>query len=239
MTGERTVPLLPCRSIDEMASFYEMLGFTRIYRQVRPNPYVSMRRDDLQLDFFGMDGFKAEDSYGSCLVLVPDTAELFDAFAAGMREAHGKLLVSGIPRMTRPRKRKNADNHSGFTVVDPGGNWIRIMATKPAADAAEPLEKGLARSMRSAVVMGDSHGKAGQAARILDTALSRDADTASNVELVEALGYRAELAVRLEDTAGAREFVKRAGNIPLTDAERESLADTLASLRDIATILGD
>ncbi|MEV0109445.1 hypothetical protein AB0H42_24335 [Nocardia sp. NPDC050799] len=26
--------------------------------------------------------------------------------------------------MTRPRKRKNADNHSGFTVIDPGGNWI-------------------------------------------------------------------------------------------------------------------
>ena len=55
------------------------------------------------------------------LVNVPDTAALYRSFAAGMRAEYGKLLVSGIPRVTRPpRKRKNAG------VVDPGGNWIRI-----------------------------------------------------------------------------------------------------------------
>ncbi|GAA3740528.1 hypothetical protein HDA32_002616 [Spinactinospora alkalitolerans] len=43
-----------------------------------------------------------------------------------MRSVHGGLLLSGIPRITRPRKRKNTGNTSGFTVVDPGGNWIRI-----------------------------------------------------------------------------------------------------------------
>jgi hypothetical protein len=41
-----------------------------------------------------------------------------------MRAVHGKLLISGIPRMTRPRLRN--DRFTGFTVVDPGGNWIRI-----------------------------------------------------------------------------------------------------------------
>ncbi|WP_187369587.1 VOC family protein [Fodinicola acaciae] len=232
MAGEKTVPLLPCRSIDDVEPFYEMLGFTRTYRQDRPYPCIGMRLEDVDLQFFGMDGFKPEDSYGSCVVLVADTSEVFEAFAAGMRKVHGKLLVSGIPRITRPRKRKNANNHAGFTVVDPGGNWIRFMAAKPSPEV--PAE-ALARSIRSAVVMGDSLGKADQAARILDNALSRDADTARNADLAEALIYRAELAVRLDDRTAAREFLDRVGKIPLTEDERESLD----GLSDLAEILRD
>ncbi|RSM72390.1 hypothetical protein DMH04_42670 [Kibdelosporangium aridum] len=225
------MPLLPCRSIDEMVEFYEMLGFTRTYRQVRPNPYVSMKREDLQLDFFGMPDFKPEDSYGTCVVIVPDTGELFEAFAEGMRAVHGKLLVSGIPRMTRPRKRKNVDNLSGFTVIDPGGNWIRFFAAK--GEQVEPELSKLAKSLRSAVVMGDSHGSDEQAVRILDMALERDQATAAPVDLVEALAYRAELAARVEDEAGVREFSARAEQVPLSDDERAALAGTLAGLRDL------
>ena len=59
MANEVTVPLLPCRSIDEIVAFYCVLGFSR---------------------------------------------------------------------MTRPRKRKNADNLTGFAVIDPGGSWIRVTA---------------------------------------------------------------------------------------------------------------
>jgi hypothetical protein len=163
------------------------------------------------------------------MLLVPDTAELFSAFAEGMRAAHGKLLVSGIPRMTRPRKRKNADNLSGFTVIDPGGNWIGIHAAKPdPADKAQPLSK-LARSLLSAVVMGDSHGKHDQAARILDNALRRDQDTAAPGDLLEALAYRAELAVRADDPTEARDFLTRAEELPLTPVPpRPSLVPSVA-----------
>lgn len=97
MADEITVPLLPCRSIDEMAEFYTMLGFTRSYYQTRPNPYVSLEREGIRLDFFGMPDFEPADSYGTCLVIVPDTRTLFDAFAAGMRAVHGKLLVMRPP----------------------------------------------------------------------------------------------------------------------------------------------
>ncbi|MFI6291396.1 VOC family protein [Nonomuraea sp. NPDC050790] len=232
MTGEKTVPLLPCRSIDDISEFYEMLGFTRTYRQTRPNPYVTVKRDDIELGFFGMPDFKPEDSYGTCLVVVPDTGELFAAFAEGMRAVHGKLLVSGIPRMTRPRKRKNADNHSGFTVIDPGGNWIRFVAAKAEAEAEAPLSK-LASSLRNAVVMGDSHGKHDQAARILDTALRRDRETAAAKDLLEALTYRAELALRADDHTAARDFLAQARQLPATEADQ----DTLTGLRDIEAAL--
>jgi catechol 2,3-dioxygenase-like lactoylglutathione lyase family enzyme len=233
MANEITVPLLPCRDIDEIVEFYRMLGFTRTYHQTLPNPYVALRREDINLHFFGIAEFKPEDSYGSCLVIVGDTAELYRAFAEGMRAARGKVLVAGIPRMTRPRKRKNADNHSGFTVIDPGGNWIRIMAAKADPDATETAPTSLAKTLQNAVVMGDSHGYDVRAAQILDAALERDGATASATDLLEALAYRAELALRVDDTAGAAGALSRARSITLSDAERDKLVDTLASLDDL------
>lgn len=240
MSGERTVPLLPCRSVDEIAEFYTMLGFTRTYRQERPNPYVVMERDDLHLHFFGLPGLRPEDSYGSCLVVVPDIAEIFDAFAAGMRAAHGKLLVSGIPRMTRPRRRKNADGVTGFAVIDPGGNWIRFTAgadDAPAEPESGPGNGGLAGALHNAVVTGDSRGDHERAARLLDQALRRHEATAAPAERVEALAYRAELAARAEDAPGVREFLDRAGRVPLDEAGRRASAGTLAALQDLAATL--
>jgi hypothetical protein len=239
MANEITVPLLPCRSIDEIVEFYTMLGFDQTYYQLRPNPCVGLQREDLQLQFFSMPDFRPDDSYGSCVVLVSDTGALFEAFAAGMRKAHGKLLVSGIPRMTRPRKRKNAEYHAGFTVIDPGGNWIRIMAAKPAPKEQETARSKLMKSLHSAVVMGDSNGNHVRAAQILDAALVRDQDTATTAELVEVLAYRAELALRAEDTTAARDALARARALTLSEAEREKLGETLAGLDDLEAVLLD
>ncbi|MFF0488533.1 VOC family protein [Nocardia sp. NPDC004068] len=238
MAHEITVPLLPCGSIDEIVEFYTMLGFTRTYYQARPYPCVGLRREDLQLQFFGLPDFRPEDSYGSCVVLVPDTQQLFEAFAAGMRAVHGKLLVSGIPRMTRPRKRKNADNHSGFTVIDPGGNWIRIFSSAGTGDTAAPAFGKLTRALETAVVLGDSKGDNQQAAKILDATLARAQDRAPATELVEALVYRAELAIRTDDTAAAVDALTRARAVSLTDAERSELTTHLACLEDLAAVVG-
>jgi hypothetical protein len=138
---------LPCADVDGITEFYAMLGFERTYCQLRPNPYVALRREDLHLHFFGIPGFDPERSYGSCVVQVPDIGGLFEAFAAGMRAVHGKLLVAGIPRLTRPRARKNAGGVTGFSVVDPGGNWIRIVP--PAATATPAATTKLAARSRT------------------------------------------------------------------------------------------
>jgi hypothetical protein len=237
MANEVTVPLLPCRSIDEIVAFYGVLGFSRTYYQLQPNPYVALQREDINLHFFGIPDFNPEDSYGSCLVIVPDTAALYRSFAAGMREVYGKLLVSGIPRMTRPRKRKNADNLTGFAVIDPGGNWIRVTAAKPVLTEPHSTSSKLASILQNAVVMGDSRGYDERAAEILDDALARHADTASAIELVEALAYRAELATRADDPATATDAIRRARRIRLTDAERAEIGETLASLIDLETVI--
>ncbi|MEU8899640.1 VOC family protein [Nocardia sp. NPDC048505] len=237
MANEITVPLLPCGSIDDIVEFYTMLGFTQTYYQARPYPCVGLRREDFQLQFFGLPDFRPEDSYGSCVVIVPDTQELFAAFATGMRAVHGKLLLSGIPRITRPRKRKNADNHTGFTIVDPGGNWIRIFPSPEASGAGAPAVGKLAKAVENAVVLGDSKGDTQQAIKILDATLAREQDHAPATELVEALAYRAELALRAADTTAAAAAVTRARAVPLTEAERGELAAHLAGLDDLEAAL--
>lgn len=154
VANEITVPLLPCRSIDEMVEFYGMLGFAKTYYQVKPNPYVALRREDINLHFFSMPGYEPKDSYSTCLVVVEDTGALYRSFAAAMRATYGKVLVSGIPRMTRPRKRKNADDLSGFAVIDPGGNWIRITAARP-----DPVDEPAPQSKLGALLERGGHGR--------------------------------------------------------------------------------
>ncbi|GAA5094255.1 bleomycin resistance protein [Nocardia iowensis] len=240
MSGERTVPILPCRHIDEVATFYRALGFEVTYRQMRPNQYVALRRDDIELHFGAWEGFDPADSYGQCAVYVADTAALYRSFADGMRAEYGKLLVAGIPRMTRPRKRKNAGDVSGFTIIDPGGNWIRI-AQLPGDDRPGPstarADSKLAEALRTAVVLGDSHGDHRQATKVLGSTLAKHGDSAPNPERVQAMVYLAELAITLGEADRAAELLDTAAAVPLTDSETRALADELAGAQELRTTL--
>jgi hypothetical protein len=232
----RTVPLLPCASIDEIAEFYRPLGFEVTYRQVRPNPYVALRRDDLELHYFGMDGFRPEDSYGSCVVLVDDTEPLFEAFAAGLRAAYGKLPLSGFPRITRPRRRKNAGNLSGFSLVDPSGNWVRVLRDAPARETSGDR---LADAVANAVVLADSHGDDAQAYKILTGAVRRLAAESAPVSQAEAHGYLAELAVRRGEPALAREHLAALHAVELTGDDRAATAQALDAAGELVEQLPD
>jgi hypothetical protein len=240
MTGERMIPLLPCASIDEIAGFAAALGFTVTYRQVRPNPYLALRREGIELHYFGIEGFRPEDSYGTCLVITPDPRGLFDAFADGLRVRYGRLPLAGFPRITRPRRRKNADGFTGFSLVDPGGNWIRVTAGQADDDAQPVAPTGrLARALQDAVVLGDSHGDVDQAARILDGAVRRHTDGAPPAERVEALAYLLELMVRRGDATGAREVLARIDALDLSVADRTAAAAALASVAELRTATED
>ncbi len=238
MAHEVTVPLLPCASIDDIVAFYEVLGFRTTHRQRKPNPYVAVQREDLHLHFFEMPRFDPQQSYGSCLVLTEDTGALYRVFAAGMRAAYGKVLVSGTPRMTRPRARKNYDGLSGFSVIDPGGNWIRVVQNAAIDPVPGPAPVGrLATALANAVVQGDSKGDLRQAARILDTALSRPEAGDDPVALVEVLAYRAEVAMVLHEPATAADMLARIDRIPLSADETEQAKTALQSAADTAVAL--
>jgi hypothetical protein len=132
---------------------------------------------------------------------------------------------------------------SGFSVVDPGGNWIRVFADgdpgedDASKDDASEDKSPLARTFENAVVLGDSKGDHRQAARILDSALRRHGASAPTVDLVEAQVYRAELAVRLGEGQRAASLLAEARDAELRDDERDRLRDALANAAELLQTL--
>ncbi|MGW0801964.1 bleomycin resistance protein [Nonomuraea sp. NPDC002799] len=234
MRTETVIPGLPCRDLDDVLPFYTALGFEVTYRQQRPNPFAAVRRGGIDLHFFALPEFDPADSMGTVVLIVPDTEALYAAFAAGLRADFGKVPVSGIPRMTRPRRRQGTP--SGFSVVDPGGNWLRISGHKDTGDEPAPAEGRLARVVATAARQADSHGDEEAGIRVLENGLARHAD-APPAQRLPALVYLAELRLRTGayDTAAA--LLGEVGALELSAAERESLAGELATAAELSAEL--
>jgi hypothetical protein len=224
-----TIPILPCRDVDEILAFYTTIGFAKTYRQIRPNPYVVVKREDIELHFFGVPGFDPEKSMGTCSIKTDDVDGLYRSFVARLRADGGRVPTVGIPRLTRPRKRDSFVY--GFSMVDPGGNWIRVASVRKKAEPDSSRTK-LQQGFEAAVTLGDSHGDPARAAEVLDTILARHESTAI-AEKIPALVYRAELAVSLNDGAGALARLAQVRNAPLTDAERATLSRDLTVVDEI------
>lgn len=231
MANERTYPILPCKEIDESIAFYESLGFRKTYRQTRPNPSAVVALEEIQIHIFGIDGFDPAQSYGSVIIAVPDPDSLYHDFAAGLRKAYGKLPVTGIPRILRPRKKYGTVR--GFTVVDPGGNWLRIYKLGDTEqEASAEKAEGLVQIINVAARLGDAHGDEALALKTLENGLSRFAD-AKAIELARAYLYRAELAVRTKDRELARSSLAAAESLELTEKERAALDEEFAHVAEL------
>ena len=146
--------------------------------------------------YYGLDGHTPESSHSSCLVIVDDTGQIWEEFAAGLREAYGKLPIKGFPRITRPRARKNANGVSGFSLVDPAGNWLRFFRDGIGETSPAELSR-LGEAVQNAVVLADSKGDVAQAAKVLRGAIKRA--SADDPAQGEARSFIDELTHRLSD----------------------------------------
>jgi catechol 2,3-dioxygenase-like lactoylglutathione lyase family enzyme len=97
--GERTIPILPCRSIEENLGFYRALGFRVTFQQDRPNAYAVVARSDIELHFFAMKAYEPTESYSTCYITTTDVDGLYDAFRRGLRAALGRVPTRGLPRI--------------------------------------------------------------------------------------------------------------------------------------------
>jgi catechol 2,3-dioxygenase-like lactoylglutathione lyase family enzyme len=231
MANERTYPCLPCGNLDESISFYEALGFKTTYRQTRPNPHAVVGLEDIQIHLFGMEGFNPVESYGSVIVVVPDPESLYRTFATRLRATFGKLPVVGIPRILRPRKKFGTV--SGFSVIDPGGNWLRIYRLGDTEQEDSPGKvEGLMQIILVASRLGDAHGDEAMALKTLENGLRRYTE-APVLDRVRAYLYRAELAVRLNNHELAQSSLTAATSLALTEDERATVADEVAYVAEL------
>jgi catechol 2,3-dioxygenase-like lactoylglutathione lyase family enzyme len=231
MANERTYPCLPCGNLDESLSFYEALGFKTTYRQTRPNPYAVVTLEDIAIHLFGIEGFNPADSYGTVIVAVPDPDELYRTFATRLRETFGKLPSVGIPRILRPRKKFGTV--SGFSVVDPGGNWLRVyrLGDTEEKDAPEKAE-GLMQVIYVASRLGDAHGDEAKALKTLENGIQRYTE-APALDRAKAYLYRATLAIRLNNQELAQSSLAAATSLALTEEERATVAEEVAYVAEL------
>jgi hypothetical protein len=121
----------------------------------------------------------------------------------------------------------------GFSVIDPGGNWLRIykLGETEQEDSAEKAE-GLAQVIYVAARLGDAHGDEALALKTLESGLARFAN-APAVELAKAHLYRAELAVRTKAYELARSSLTAAKSLELTEEERAALEEEFAHATEL------
>ncbi|MDN5726955.1 MAG: VOC family protein [Propionibacteriales bacterium] len=230
MTGERSYAILPCLDLDEALSFYAALGFTTTYEQRRPNPYAVVAREDIAIHLSGIDGFDPETSVCGVIITVPNADELYDSFRDGLRARHGKVPVAGIPRLLRPRRK--AGTATGFSVVDVGGNWLRIYRADAQEESPDERRTGLGRAIDVAARHGDARGADETALGILDRGLARH-DDADPATLFEALLYRIELLVRLGRQNEARTDVDQADALIAEHQWESDAGQRVAAVRDL------
>ncbi|NAZ76294.1 VOC family protein [Kineococcus sp. T13] len=231
--AERTIPLLPCRSIQPVLDFYTALGFEVTFVQKSPNPFAVVERGGIQLQFFGMKEYEPSQSYSTCYVVTDDVDGLHEAFRAGLKAAYGKVPGRGLPRIGPLRDMSYGVRQ--FLMSDPGGNCVRIGQPTSEDQHHRPApEETFARALHHATLFADSKEDLVGAAKIVDRVLGLPDEHPTPVQLVRLLVLRGDVAGRLGDEEAAVSALERAAAVPLTEGERASVRDDLARLADLS-----
>lgn len=231
--AEKTIPLLPCQTIQPVTDFYTALGFEVTFLQKSPNPFAVVERGDIVLQFFGMRKYDPGASYSTCYVLTDDVDGLYEAFRAGLKAAYGKVPGRGIPRIG-PLKDMSYGVRQ-FLMTDPGGNCIRV--GQPISDDLRHRpapQETFARALHNAALFADSKEDLAGAAKIIDRVLGLEDERPTPVQLLRLLVLRGDVAGRLGDEPTAASALERAAAVRLTAEERESARDDLARLEELA-----
>ncbi|WP_405796054.1 bleomycin resistance protein [Streptomyces sp. NBC_01506] len=236
---EKTIPLLPCQTIQPVVDFYSALGFETTFIQRSPYAYAVVERGDVELQFFGMKKYDPTQSFSGCYVLTDDVDGTHSAFRTGLKAAYGRVPTRGLPRIGPVKDMSYGVRQ--FLMTDPAGNTIRIGQPNDAESDGhhQPAPKEpYARALHLAVAFADSKQDPGAAVKLLDRAL-RDAEEGDDigdgvrkegasptaVQLYRMLVLRGDVAQRLNDTEEARGFLDRAAAVELTADERTQVSD--------------
>ena len=196
----KSIPALPCVSLEETLALWTALGFEVTYRQKAPNPYGVVARDGCELHIFGLKGLDPSAAFTTCLVLVSEVEGLHAEFSANLRRALGRATSKGLPRISRMRP-----GQTRCTLTDPNGTSVIFIRLGPEdAEKAQaytdpdltPLQRAIALAER----LRDYRLDDAAAAKALDNALRRAAGESPH-DRATALEARAELARAMDDDA--------------------------------------
>ncbi|QCX80079.1 Bleomycin resistance protein [Streptomyces sp. YIM 121038] len=233
--ADKTIPLLPCRSVQPVVDFYTALGFETTYLQKSPYAYAVVERGPVELQFFGMKQYDPAASYSGCYVLTDDVDALYAAFRAGLKAAYGKVPRRGLPRIG-PLKDMSYGVRQ-FLMTDPAGNSIRVGQQLDEDQSHRPAPKEtFARALHMADLFVDSKEDLEGAAKVIDRALALEDERPTPAQHLRLLVLRGDIAQRQGDDALAERLLERAAGIglgALDEDEREAVRDALARLDEL------
>ncbi|MFM9500282.1 bleomycin resistance protein [Streptomyces galilaeus] len=230
--AEKTIPILPCRTVQPVLDFYTALGFAVTFHQKSPNPYAVVERCGIELQFFGMKQYEPTESFSTCYVLTDDVDGLHAAFWVGLKAAYGRVPTRGLPRIG-PLKDMSYGVRQ-FLMTDPGGNCIRIgQQTSEDQHHGRAPKETYARALHHASLLADSKEDPAGAAKIIDRVLHLEDERPTPVQLLRLLVLRGDVARRLGDNGIATTVLAKAAAIHLNAEERESVRDDLKRLEEL------
>ncbi|MFB7918406.1 bleomycin resistance protein [Streptomyces sp. NPDC056061] len=230
--SEKTIPILPCRTIEPVLDFYTALGFEVSFRQRNPNPYAVVERGGIQLHFFGMKRYEPTESFSTCCIRTDDADGLHEAFRTGLRAAYGRIPTRGLPRIGPLRDASHGVRQ--FLVTDPGGNCLRIGQPASRDQHHRPAPEGtFSRALHHASLLADSKEDPESAAKVIDRVLRIEDERPTPVQLLRLLVLRADAAGRLGDEATAASALARAAAVRLTAQGQKSVPDDLERLKEL------
>ncbi|MFG2245770.1 glyoxalase [Spirillospora sp. NPDC048823] len=209
-------------------AFYEALGFEATYKQSRPYVYLVLQWSGFQLHFGpapkGLD--PAREESGGCLVIVDAVAPYHAEFVAAMRRTYGKVLRSGLPRITRYRP-----GASRFTLIDPSGNSIMFIQRDEPAELEHGGSKklvGLAKALDNARILREFKNDDLQAFRALKSAVRRHGADAAMTEQAIALCHLIDLATVLGESTSP--WLADLHDLELTQDDRKRIESEIGHL---------
>ncbi|WP_189781520.1 bleomycin resistance protein [Streptomyces capitiformicae] len=230
--GEKTIPILPCRTLQPVLDFYVALGFEVTFQQRSPNPYAVVQRGGIELQFFGLKQYEPAESVSTCYVRTDDVDGLYAAFRAGLKEAYGRVPARGLPRIGSLKDMSYGMRQ--FLMTDPGGNCVRVGQPTSEDQHHRPAPREtFARALRHASLLADSKEDPALAAKVIDRVLGLEDEKPTEVRLLQLLVLRADVAARLGDEEKAASVLTRAAAVRLTAEERIEARDALVRLEDL------
>ncbi|MGW2329033.1 bleomycin resistance protein [Streptomyces sp. NPDC001700] len=230
--GEKTIPMLPCRTLQPVLDFYTVLGFEATFQQKSPNPYAVVERGGIQLHFFGMKGYEPAESYSTCYIYTDDVNGLHETFRTSLKAAYGRVPTRGLPRIGALRDASHGVRQ--FLMSDPGGNCLRIgQQTSQNAHHRPAPKETFARALHHASLFADSRDDPAAAAKILDRALRREDERPTPLQSLRLLALRADVARRLGDEETTTSALTQAAALHLTTQQRASAHDDLERLEEL------
>ncbi|EPH39710.1 VOC family protein [Streptomyces aurantiacus] len=230
--AEKTVPMLPCVTVQPIVDFYTALGFEATFLQKSPYAYAVVERGAVELHFFGMKRYDPAESISGCYVFTDEVDTLHAAFRAGLKAAYGKIPSRGLPRIGPVKDMSYGVRQ--FLMTDPAGNCIRVGQQISEDQRHRPVPKEtFARALHIADLFVDAKQDLPGAAKVIDHALGLEDERPAPAQHLRLLVLRGDIAQRLGDDALAGRLLGQAAAIALPAEERESARDALVRLEEL------